>query len=259
LRSHSAVLPRIEKGAPSPKLLPLRNVDKLNAVREILRSFKSADHARKLFCDVLNYQYASGELPCAKWPDGICSLLTGDPTILADHNGFKVVYLHISTDDLRQGAERQVIQRICKDDPTFRGLFVVSNQDQTSWEFVNAKLHCGESNRLVLRRMRVVSMPCGRPRAHGRTGDYRAEEKSIAAEELQGRLDKAFDVEAVTKAFFVDVANWYFWALKHVSFPKDAPKEKDGHDHVSVIRLITRLIFCWFREGKGPDTGRLVR
>jgi hypothetical protein len=65
----------------------------------------------------------------------------------------------------------------------------------------------------------------------------------------------AFDVEAVTKLFFREIANWYFWALKHVRFPKDAPKEADGHDHVSVIRLITRLIFCWFVKEKGliPD------
>ncbi|MDQ7780996.1 MAG: hypothetical protein RDV41_14975, partial [Planctomycetota bacterium] len=65
----------------------------------------------------------------------------------------------------------------------------------------------------------------------------------------------AFDVERVTRRFYQEIANWYFWALKHVRFPKDAPKEADGHDHVSVIRLITRLIFCWFVKQKGliPD------
>ncbi len=65
----------------------------------------------------------------------------------------------------------------------------------------------------------------------------------------------AFDKEPLTKEFFRDIANWYFWALKHVRFPKDAPKEQDGKDHVSVIRLITRLIFCWFVKQKGllPD------
>jgi adenine-specific DNA-methyltransferase len=67
----------------------------------------------------------------------------------------------------------------------------------------------------------------------------------------------AFDVEKVTKQFFREIANWYFWALKHVCFPKDAPKEADGHDHVSVIRLITRLIFCWFVKEKGLIPGAL--
>jgi len=67
----------------------------------------------------------------------------------------------------------------------------------------------------------------------------------------------AFDIEKVTKQFFREVANWYFWALKHIRFPKDAPKEADGHDHVSVIRLITRLIFCWFVKEKGLIPGAL--
>ena len=73
---------------------------------------------------------------------------------------------------------------------------------------------------------------------------------------IQQRCDAAFDVETVTKDFFREIANWYFWALKNVRFPKDAPKEADGHDHISVIRLITRLIFCWFVKEKGliPDT-----
>ncbi|RJP57154.1 MAG: hypothetical protein C4549_05645 [Deltaproteobacteria bacterium] len=73
----------------------------------------------------------------------------------------------------------------------------------------------------------------------------------IPALEIQKRHDDAFDVESVTKAFYKELANWYFWALKHVHFPKDAPKEADGHDHIGVIRMITRLIFCWFVKEKG--------
>ncbi|MCG2660203.1 MAG: hypothetical protein L6437_08170 [Kiritimatiellae bacterium] len=65
----------------------------------------------------------------------------------------------------------------------------------------------------------------------------------------------AFDKEPLTKEFFKEIANWYFWTLKNCQFPKDAPKEDDGYDHISVIRLITRLIFCWFIREKGliPD------
>ena len=70
------------------------------------------------------------------------------------------------------------------------------------------------------------------------------------------KLNAAFSVEAVTKQFYHEVANWYFWALEHVRFPKDAPKT-DGKDHVSLIRLITRLIFCWFLREKGLLPARL--
>jgi hypothetical protein len=72
---------------------------------------------------------------------------------------------------------------------------------------------------------------------------------------IQSAHDAAFNVEKVSKDFYREIANWYFWALKHVTFPKNAPKEQDGRDHISVIRLITRLIFCWFIREKGliPD------
>ena len=69
------------------------------------------------------------------------------------------------------------------------------------------------------------------------------------------KLNAAFSVEAVTKQFYQEIANWYFWALEHARFPKDAPRT-DGKDHVSLIRLIICLIFCWFLKEKGliPST-----
>lgn len=67
-------------------------------------------------------------------------------------------------------------------------------------------------------------------------------------------LQNRFSVEVVTKTFFSELSNWYFWALKHVVFPKDAEKEENGRN-IAVIRLITRLIFIWFMKQKGlmPD------
>jgi len=233
-------------------------VSKMLVIQGILRSCNSIEHVRLLFCDVLNYSYATGELPCGAWPAGVRSLLADAPLLLAEHSCFKVVNLRISADQLRRGAERQVIQRIFKDDPTFRGLFVVSDRPQENWELINIKLSDGDSSRLVLRRMRVgiESVRTATERlATVEIGE--AEESTLTTEEIQARHEKAFDVEAVTKAFFIDIANWYFWALKHVRFPKDAPKEKDSRDHVSVIRLITRLIFCWFMKQKNLIPGEL--
>jgi len=60
----------------------------------------------------------------------------------------------------------------------------------------------------------------------------------------------AFSVEKVTEEFYKEIANWYFWALKEVEFPKDAEKEENGRN-IAVIRLITRLIFLWFMREKG--------
>jgi len=66
---------------------------------------------------------------------------------------------------------------------------------------------------------------------------------------LHAAWQKALDSSELNKRFFLEVANWYFWALHHAEFPKDAPKQ-DGKDHISVIRLITRLMFVWFIKEK---------
>ena len=56
-----------------------------------------------------------------------------------------------------------------------------------------------------------------------------------------------FSVEVVTKQFYQEIANWYFWALKNVKFPDDAEAEDNGRN-IATIRLITRLIFIWFMK-----------
>jgi len=64
------------------------------------------------------------------------------------------------------------------------------------------------------------------------------------------KIKDSFSVEKVTKEFYEDIANWYFWAVGHSTFPKDAEEEENGRN-IAVIRLITRMIFIWFmRERK---------
>jgi len=61
------------------------------------------------------------------------------------------------------------------------------------------------------------------------------------------KIKEAFSVEKVTKQFYQEIANWYFWALKNVKFPDDAEAEDNGRN-IATIRLITRLIFIWFMK-----------
>lgn len=68
-------------------------------------------------------------------------------------------------------------------------------------------------------------------------------EKVKDFEDLQSR----FSIEVVNKEFYKEIANWYFWALKNAKFPDDAEAETNGRE-ISVIRLITRLIFIWFMK-----------
>ena len=64
------------------------------------------------------------------------------------------------------------------------------------------------------------------------------------------KIKEAFSVEKVTREFYEAIANWYFWAVRHSCFPRDAEAEKDGRN-ISVIRLITRIIFIWFMRERG--------
>jgi len=69
-------------------------------------------------------------------------------------------------------------------------------------------------------------------------------------------LVSRFDIEVVTKEFFREISNWYFWAVRSSSFPKDAEEQNNGKN-IAVIRLITRLIFIWFMKQKGLVPGYL--
>ncbi|MBC8430863.1 MAG: Eco57I restriction-modification methylase domain-containing protein [Desulfobacterales bacterium] len=59
------------------------------------------------------------------------------------------------------------------------------------------------------------------------------------------------DTNELNKKFYRELAGWYFWALGHVEFPEDVEKNPATRNATNVIRLLTRLIFCWFLKEKG--------
>lgn len=69
--------------------------------------------------------------------------------------------------------------------------------------------------------------------------------------DLQHAWEKTLDLNELNKKFYKEIANWYFWAVKTVKFPKDAEKDEATRNATGVIRLITRLIFVWFIKEKG--------
>jgi len=71
---------------------------------------------------------------------------------------------------------------------------------------------------------------------------------------LEG-IKETFSVDALTKEFYKELSDWYFWALQHVEFPNDEEKDKDVRNSTSTMRLITRIMFVWFLKQKGliPD------
>ncbi len=90
---------------------------------------------------------------------------------------------------------------------------------------------------------------------------------------LHAAWEEIFNVELLNQRFYRELAAWYFWALREVRFPDDTKpsgltveQEADWyekHHATRLIRLLTRLIFCWFLKEKGLipealfDEGRL--
>lgn len=68
---------------------------------------------------------------------------------------------------------------------------------------------------------------------------------------LHAAWEEIFNVELLNQRFYRELANWYFWALPQVEFPADTEKDNDKRRATSLIRLLTRLIFCWFLKEKG--------
>jgi adenine-specific DNA-methyltransferase len=67
---------------------------------------------------------------------------------------------------------------------------------------------------------------------------------------LHAAWEEVFNVELLNKRFYEELSNWYFWARHQVSFPDDLEPDEKTRNATSVIRLLTRLIFCWFLKEK---------
>ncbi len=63
-------------------------------------------------------------------------------------------------------------------------------------------------------------------------------------------IEAAFKVDQLTKEFYSELSDWYFWALTRVRFPDDEEKNEEKRNATMTIRLITRLIFVWFLKKK---------
>jgi len=67
---------------------------------------------------------------------------------------------------------------------------------------------------------------------------------------LHAAWEQIFNIELLNERFYKELSNWYFWALPQVQFPADLEADDEKRRATGLIRLLTRLIFCWFLKEK---------
>jgi hypothetical protein len=229
----------------------------LQKIQSQLNAGRLSANLTPLFCETLRWGAPRGMAPRALAVGApISATLTAHP--VAQLSGLPVYRVDWPEDRLPGITVRRAVQRALKPIHVEHLLCYVAN-DQKQAAFVWARKRGDDKIEL-----RTLPYEAGTP---ARTTIERLGELAFSLDELGAtgqppitavtdKLNTTFNVEAVTKQFYQEIANWYFWALDLASFPKDAPKQ-DGKDHVSLIRLITRVIFCWFLKEKGLIPGTL--
>ena len=145
-------------------------------------------------------------------------------------------------------------------------LVVFRHGEMATLAIIPRRLHKRDEGKDVLEKVTLIKdIQCAKPhRAHTEIlfdlsiGALHEKHSFTNFVELQSAWQKTLDSSELNKRFFLEIANWYFWALDYVRFPSGAPKQ-DGQEHISVIRLITRLMFCWFVKEKGLIPEALFR
>lgn len=71
-------------------------------------------------------------------------------------------------------------------------------------------------------------------------------------DELYAGWRAALSTKTLNETFYKELSHWFFWARGLVTFPEGAGEKTE----VPLIRLLTRVIFCWFIKERGliPET-----
>jgi adenine-specific DNA-methyltransferase len=144
----------------------------------------------------------------------------------------------------------------------------IKHRDLLSIAVINRRLNKIDSEKDVLGKVTIIrDISLVEPhRGHLDILDSFALPSMIAKTEihdfdtLHAAWEEIFNVELLNKRFYKELSNWYFWALQQIQFPDDLkPDGLSPKDEVSyyeklkatgLIRLLTRLIFCWFLKEK---------
>ena len=124
---------------------------------------------------------------------------------------------------------------------------------------IHRRIHKSDATRDVLERVSLIKdIMCLNP--HRAQVDILTDVARLATnheihdfDQLHAEFMKIFDIEKLSRRFYVDIFRWFTWATEECSFPEDHAKAGSNERH--TIRMITRLMFIWFLKEQGliPD------
>ena len=240
----------------------------------ILQNFRGLEPLKQLFYVELNYNRAN--IPLDNLPESTVNLVAETPLVLATggkRNDFHIIYTHLNTEKLRKTDERHIITHLQTHYPDT--LYIFSNKAQDQWHFVNVKLtrekkeHTDPERETALKqrhlfrritiapdeRLRTAAERIARLDLEGITeGDTLFDgQEMLTALEIRRAHEEAFNVEAVTEAFFED----YKRSFKRLQteLTRQHTDEKWAHDYTQ--QFLSRCLFLYFIQRKrwlGDDT-----
>lgn len=159
---------------------------------------------------------------------------------------------HSSTHDARVGLSKEAFRFLADEWESKALVIFVPEDNNANYRFSLITINLSETEEGKL--LRIYSNPRRYSYYLGEGIAYYTPNKYLNSGQVADDKDLTdrFSVEALTKAFYQELSDWYAWAVKVVRFPNklDDATDDDKYNHEAAIRLVTRLIFVWFLKQK---------
>ena len=233
----------------------------------ILQNFRGIEPLKELFWVELNYN--RNNTPINNLPEKTTDLIAETPLCFATggkDNDFHIVYVKLKTEKLRKTDERQIITHLQTRYPD--ALYVFSNPPQDQWHFINVKLtrekqeeneqqtNKKRKHRNIFRRITIAPDERLRTAAEriamldleeiGEQDALFDSREMLTSLEIRSGHEKAFNVEAVTKAFFENYKR-VFKKLQE-KLDEQTNDKKWAHDYAQ--QFLSRCLFLYFVQRK---------
>lgn len=239
-----------------------------------LQNFHGIEVLKDLFWVELNYDRAN--TPIEDLPEGAVNLVAASPLRFATggkDSNFYIIYVQLKTEKLLKTHERQIVTHLQGDYPD--ALYVFSNSTQNHWHFINVKLTREKeekteqqrakplAQRNLFRRITIASGEKLRTAAEriAMLDIEKVDERDtlwdsrelLTSLEIRKAHEEAFNVEAVTEAFFEHYKQIFEQLQTELCNQTD--NEKWAHDYAQ--QFLSRCLFLYFIQRKqwlGDDT-----